>query len=66
MDFSIEHIRNKVLKMEYELSNIRTLLNEYEDTKCPDKGDAIICEVIDKFGGLEKHSDQAQIWAGAI
>jgi hypothetical protein len=66
MDFSIEHIRNKVLEMEYELSSIRTLLTKYENTKCPDKGDAIICDVIDKFEDLEAHSSQAQNWASVI
>jgi hypothetical protein len=66
MDYSIEQIRNKILEMEYELSSIRTLLTEYENTKCPDKGDAVICNVIDKFADLEAHSNQAQNWAGVI
>lgn len=66
MDFSIEHIRSKILEMEYELSSIRTLLTQYENTKCPDEGNEIIGDVVSKFEDLEAHSDQAQIWAGAI
>ena len=62
----VDVVRNKVIEMEYELSSIRTLLTKYENTKCPDKGDAIICDVIDKFEDLEAHSNQAQNWAGVI
>jgi hypothetical protein len=62
----VDVVRNKVLEMEYELSSIRTLLTKYENTKCPDKGDAIICDVIDKFEDLEAHSSQAQNWASVI
>lgn len=62
----VDVVRNKILEMEQELSNIRTLLTKYENTKCPDKGDTIIGDVIDKFEDLEAHSNQAQNWAGMI
>ena len=62
----VDVVRNKVLEMEQELANIRTLLTKYENTKCPDKGDAIIGDVVSKFEDLEAHSNQAQNWAGVI
>jgi hypothetical protein len=63
---AIHNLIQKVSEMELELSSIRTLLTKYENTKCPDKGDAIICDVMDKFGDLEAHADQAASWAGVI
>lgn len=62
----IEIVREKVAEMHGELSIILIQLSEYENTKCPDKGNEIIGDVVSKFEDLEAHSNQAQNWAGAI
>jgi hypothetical protein len=62
----IEIVREKIAEMQGGLSAILLLLSDYENTKCPDKGDAIICDVIDRFEDLEAHSNQAQNWARVI
>ena len=63
---AIHNVIQKISEMDRELSSIRTLLTKYENTKCPDKGDAIIGDVVSKFEDLEAHSNQAQNWAGVI
>jgi len=62
----IDRVRGKVAQMQNELSAILDQLSEYENTKCPDKGDSIITQIMADFENVEAHANQSVYWAQMI